>query len=130
MRNWGEVEKLIYKTQEKLDREAALTAENRFWSEGVARIITAGIILKRMGLVNYDMGNLFKWCVRVVKSNKDAMSADASSCESIAAEYIQSQWANTLRIKSTEDRRGKENGNGLDQLVICLLYTSPSPRDS
>ena len=118
MRNREEVDKLVENLQLQLDRRAALTAENRYWSEGVSRVLAGGLLLKKLGLVNFDMAALFKWCLKAIIQNKTATDADTSTAESIAAEYIQSRWANTLRIKSTEDRRGKENGNGLDQLVM------------
>ena len=118
LQNKEEVETAIVKTQRRLDVAAGLTAENRFWSEGVSRIITGGLILKKLGFVNYDIGNLFNWCVKVIKQNKAAMEADSSTCAQIAGEYIQERWNSTLRIRSTEDRRGRENGNGLDQLVM------------
>ena len=118
LRNKEEVDKLCIDVQARLDRAAGLKAKNRFWSEGVSRVIVGGLVLKKMGLVDYDIKSLFQWCVKVIKQNKATMESNTTSCESIAAEYIQQQWANTLRIKSTEDRRGKENGNGLDQLVM------------
>jgi hypothetical protein len=118
MRNKVEVNKLVEDLQLQLDRRAGLTSENRFWSEGVSRVLAGGLLLKKLGMVNFDMAALFKWCLQAIIQNKGATDADTTSAESIAAEYIQSRWANTLRIKSTEDRRGKENGNGLDQLVM------------
>ena len=118
LRNKAEVDKIVLDIQARLDLHAGLTAENRFWSEGVSRILAGGILLKKLDLVSYDIAALFKWCVKIIKQNMGAVDADTGSCSQIAAEYIQERWNGTLRIKSTEDRRGKENDNGLDQLVM------------
>ena len=118
MRNKAEVEQLIRDLQKQIDMRAGLSSENRFWSEGVSRVLAGGLLMKKLGVINFDMAALFKWCLKVINANKSATEADTVSSEQIVAEYIQERWANMLRIKSTEDRRGKENGNGLDQLVM------------
>ena len=70
MNNLEGAKTLLAEVQQRVDNEAGLTAENRFWSVLVAATVTGLIIAKRAGLVDYDTNKVFRWGVEQLKENK------------------------------------------------------------
>jgi len=120
MANKEEVKALIQRVQLNIDREAGLTPENRFWSAGAASTIAGTIIAKRIGLVNYDIGKLTKYVIRLLKENLQTVQGMDCSASDTLNDYIHEHWGSILKIKSTDDLR-RNNANGLDTLVIPEL---------
>jgi len=116
MNNLEEVRKLLRQVQISVDQKAGLSAENRFWSVLVACTMTGLIIAKRIGLIDYDIKNLFAWAVDLLKSNKRSVGDMSVSVEDTLNDYIHEHWSNVLWIKSTDDVRAGEDG--VTDLVI------------
>jgi hypothetical protein len=117
MNNMDGVKKLIDEVRIKVDTAAGLTSENRFWSAFATNTIAGLVLAKRAGLIEYDMGKLFKWAVSMLRQNKNCVSDMNTSVEETLNDYIHEHWSNVLWIKSTDDLR-KQNDNGLDSLVV------------
>ena len=117
MSNLDGIRKLIEEIREKVDTQAALTSENRFWSAFVTNTMAGLVLAKRAGLIKYDIGKIFKWAIAMLRSNKHYVSAMNVSVEEVLNDYIHEHWSNVLWIKSTDDLR-KQNNNGLDSLVV------------
>tara|TARA_R110000824_G_scaffold63208_10_gene166527 strand:+ start:3828 stop:6647 length:2820 start_codon:yes stop_codon:yes gene_type:complete len=117
MSNLDGIRKLIEEIREKVDTQAALTSENRFWSAFVTNTMAGLVLAKRAGLIKYDIGKIFKWAIAMLKSNKHYVSDMNVSVEEVLNDYIHEHWSNVLWIKSTDDLR-KQNNNGLDSLVV------------
>ena len=62
--NLDAVTKLIDEVRGKVDKAAGLTSENRFWSAFATNTMAGLILAKRAGLIDYDIGKIFKWAVR------------------------------------------------------------------
>ena len=114
--NLDKVRKDLETVQKKIDKEAGLAPENRFWSAGVACSLTALVICKEIDLLPYNTKKVYKWIHTVLKRNKNSFDDMNASVEQTLNEYITENWNNILQIKSTDDLR-KQN-NGLDQLVV------------
>ena len=84
--------------------------------------MTGLIIAKRIGLVDYDIKNLFAWAVDLLKSNKHGVSDMSVSVEDTLNDYIHEHWSNVLWIKSTDDLRKQEDG------VTPLIIPESIPR--
>ena len=54
--------------------------------------------------------------------------AETEAAEKAAAQ--EEKWQTILNARDTERQRRKESEDKLAQMEACLLYTSPSPRDS
>ena len=115
--NLDAVKKLIEEVRVKVDVAAGLTSENRFWSAFTTNTMAGLILAKRAGLIDYDVGKIFKWAVSMLKQNKNYVSDMSASVEEVLNDYIHEHWSNVLWIKSTDDLR-KQNNNGLDSLVV------------
>ena len=115
--NLDAVKKLIEEVRVKVDVAAGVTSENRFWSAFTTNTMAGLILAKRAGLIDYDVGKIFKWAVSMLKQNKNYVSDMSASVEEVLNDYIHEHWSNVLWIKSTDDLR-KQNNNGLDSLVV------------
>tara|TARA_R110001599_G_scaffold4141_2_gene21875 strand:+ start:2206 stop:5028 length:2823 start_codon:yes stop_codon:yes gene_type:complete len=120
LKNLEEVKGLLERVQAKIDKEAGLTAENRFWSAGVACTLTGLIIAKRLGLINYDMKKLKLYVLKLLKENMNSVNDMTSPVHDTLNNYIHEHWGSILKIQSTDDLR-KGQGNGLDGLIIPEL---------
>ena len=114
--NLDKVKQDLEAVQKKIDVEAELEAENRFWSAGAACALTALVICRHIDLLPYNTKKVYKWIHTVLKRNKNTFSDMNASVEQTLNDYINENWNNILQIKSTDDLR-KQN-NGLDQLVV------------
>lgn len=114
--NKEEVRRIVESVRTRLDKAAGLSTEHRFWSNGNAVIIAGLIIANKLGLVNYDVGALYKWVVGELLSRNSYVSDTGSSVTQTLNNYLSENFNNLLKIESTEDLRGR-NDNGLDQLV-------------
>jgi hypothetical protein len=116
MQNRDEVRAIVQKTKARLDEAANLGPENRFWANGNAVILTGLIIAKRLGLVQYDVGKVYRWVVKELIRRNSFVNDIGASVDETVGNYLSENYNNMLKIDSTEDLRGK-NDNGLDQLV-------------
>jgi len=116
MQNLDEVKVKLKEVQQRVDTEAGLTSENRFWSAGVACTLTGAIIAKQLGLIEYDTKALFRWAISLLKHNMDSVNNMGVSVRQTLNEYLNENFNNILMIKSTDDLR--KQANGLDSLVI------------
>ena len=114
--NKAEVRQIVESVRVRLDKAAGLGPENRYWSNGNAAIIAGLMIAKKLGLVNYDVGAVYKWTVGELISRNSYVNDVGASVTQTLNNYLSENYNNMLKIESTEDLRGK-NENGLDQLV-------------
>jgi uncharacterized OsmC-like protein len=118
MANLAETKLLVETLQHKIDAAAELGPENRFWSAAVATSLAAAVICKHLQLLDYDIPNLRNYIIKnILKANK-SVSADMSlDPMDLITAYTYQNIGRILQIKSTIDRRGKGNDNGIDDLV-------------
>ena len=107
MKDLDAVKALIAKVQERVDREAGLTSENRFWSAQVTATLSGLILAKQYGLIKYNIEPIFKWIIGEVKINKTRVEDMSASVEQTLNDYLNENWGNILWIKSTDDLRSK-----------------------
>ena len=105
MNNLEGVKNLLAQVQERVDREAGLTMENRFWSALVVKSMVGLIIAKKVGLISYDTNKTFKWAIEQLQENKRVVEDMSISVEVMLNDYIHEHYNNVLWIKSTEDQR-------------------------
>lgn len=118
MANLAETKLLVETLQQKIDAAAELGPENRFWSAAVATSLAAAVICKHLQLLDYDIPTLRNYIIKnILKANK-SVSADMSlDPMDLITAYTYQNIGRILQIKSTIDRRGKGNDNGIDDLV-------------
>jgi|TARA_R110000744_G_scaffold40431_1_gene91701 hypothetical protein len=116
--NRDEVALMVTKVRDRIDKAAALEPEHRFWSAGCAATLTGIIIAKKIGLVNWDIPELFKWVIAQVRVRKNMVDDVGSSVIETLNDYVFANNNNILQIRSTADLRQGVNGNGLDYASV------------
>lgn len=114
--NTDKVKILLDQVQKLVDQKAKLSSENRFWSAGIAVALTAGIVAKKLELIDFDMKAIQNFLFQVVELNKNRTIEMRVPIQQIISEYVNDHIDNILRIKSTADLR-KADGTELDALI-------------
>ena len=118
MNNQEEVRKLCATVQKHVDAQGNLKAPNRFWSAQISYTLAGLMIAKKLGLLGYDVGKVFKWALTVLlPQNKNAAIAIEASVFDIMNGFFTEHISNILQIESTQDNR-KLQGNGMDVLAM------------
>ena len=116
LNNLAEVKALLSDVQKKFDTAAGLQAEDRFWSVQCATTLTGLMLAKKLGLVNFSIKDITKWLLGVIESAKRGLDGMGNDPEAILADYLAEHYTSILRIKSTDDARGKPTD--LEHLII------------
>jgi len=89
---------LLKKTQARLDKDVQFTSAERFWSAQCACIISAGLIAKHLGLCDFDMAAIYKWCVKTLKSIKEDVKPPQDLPTAPLGEFINAHVANNMLV--------------------------------
>jgi hypothetical protein len=115
MSNLEAAKELANKTQERIDKAAGLTAENRFWSVLVSRTITGLLLAKKAGLIDWEIAPIVQWTIVAMQKARNVVSEMSLDVETTLTDYLAEHYNSMLRIKSTDDARRQTIG--LDQLI-------------
>ncbi len=107
MNNKEETRTILDAVRVRLDQAAGLTSKHRFWSAGVAAVLTAAIILrKKLSITKYNTSNIFDWSVKQLILAKARMGDAKSDTNELLGRYIAEKWNNILWINDTESSDG------------------------
>jgi len=112
MQNMDGINALEEKVRERVDIKCNLGSSNRFWSEYITKTMTAAIIAKKLGLVNYDTAAMFKFAIELVRYNQGVTEDMTTSSSQILADFFAEHNGNLLIIKRNGDV------NGIDALIM------------
>ena len=112
MKNIDKVTKMLEEVQRRIDVEAGLGAEHRYWSALMACTLTGLIIAAKLGLINYDTKNLYHWIISDLRKASERVLELADDPIATVGEYVDENINNILRIKSSIDLRRDDIGNG------------------
>lgn len=115
MNNLEAVKEMAIKVQTRLDQQANLTAENRFWSVLASRTITGLLVAKKAGLIDWNIEGVAKWIVGVMSQAQTVVYEMNADVEETLTSYLAEHYSSILRIKSTDDAR--KAPTGLDQII-------------
>ena len=121
MNHLEDAKKLLAQVQERVDREANLTAENRFWSVLVAATITGLVLARRAGLIDFDTKKAFSWALKQLAENKRQVEDMSVSVEVTLNDYFHEHWNNVLWIRSTDDRRTGDPDQGNTVIIPEMM---------
>ena len=88
-----------------IDRKVGFTNRERFWSGVAACNIAGALFARRLGLIDIDVGRIFKWMVREFNQMRQEIKPPASSYASVVGEFWNEQRQNTLVINDEVDKR-------------------------
>lgn len=111
-----EVQQLFTSTQGRIDAAAGLSQPHRFWSAQAASSITGLLIAKKLGLINWQVSNVVKWLINMLKAANENIESMDSGPEDTLTGYLAENYNNILRIRSTDDARSLTDN--LEHLII------------
>lgn len=111
--NLPEVKRLLAMVQRKFDRAAGFTQRERFWSATAACALTAGIITKKLGLHDIDVGKVYEWAVKTMGHLRVEVRSDGTGPLNRVGMFLNQHNNNMLIVNSFVDRR-----NGLVEAPV------------
>jgi hypothetical protein len=102
-----DVVRTLMSVQDKIDRELKLSPRERFWSAIVACNITGGLVANDLGLIDFDMGRIYKWACNLIRELRENKDVPVDSASNIVGDYINRHVRNTLVVNGEADARTK-----------------------
>ena len=100
-----EVLQSLLTIQGNIDRDLRLTPPERFWSAVAACNITGGLLAKRLGLINFDMKEIYNWVCSTIQNMREEIKPPLDDVNSIIGDYINRHMQNILVVKANVDSR-------------------------
>jgi hypothetical protein len=97
-----------------LDKKIGFTNRERFWSGVAACNLAGALFARRLGLIDIDVGRVFRWVIKEFTSMKLDIKAPATSTASVIGEFWNENRLNTLVINDEADKR-----TGVEMLPIA-----------
>jgi hypothetical protein len=116
LNNLDAVKELAMTVQRKLDAASSLSAENRYWSALASRTIAGLMLLKKAGLINWQIAPIVQWIVKVMADARVMVGEMSVDVEAQLTDYMAENYNNMLRIKSTDDAR--TSAGDLDKIIV------------
>ena len=103
--NLEEVTKTCAQVQARIDRELRLAPKERFWSATVAANIVGGLVARRAGLINWDMGRIYTWASERVLLLRSEVAAPLDSTDQVVGDFVNRHMQNILVVNDSVDKR-------------------------
>lgn len=94
---------LLNQVNEKIDRAAGITSNERFWSAGMAIGITGGIIAKTLDLHNIEIKPVMDFAVDLIKDSRRRNKESMFDSEDFLGAFMQRHFHEILVINGTRD---------------------------
>lgn len=120
-RQWSE-ERVKYWVGE-VDRLAEVTSGERFWSAGVACVLTGFELANQCGLTNCDVDRLLQFAVRTIRGMRATVTENTRTPVNIVTDYINNNLRNILIITgegTATSLAQMQVGMNVDKLKIRL----------
>jgi hypothetical protein len=118
LNNKEEVQKLVTKTSQVLNKKLRLAVQNRVWKANLTVAIAANIIANRLGIWSFDTNLMLTTSAKIVKYNREKVVTITRNATETINEYVAENIRNIYIINSKKDLRKQGiHNNALDSLV-------------
>jgi hypothetical protein len=100
--NLEEAKDLLRKVQARIDKQVQFTSRERFWSAVAACNITGGLIAKSLGLINFDMKQVYDWLVGILANMRQDVHVPDGSPAEVLGSYINLNLSNHALVANGE----------------------------
>ena len=111
--NLEERVKEVKEMQRLIDKKIGFTNRERFWSGVAACNLAGALFAKRLGLIDIDVGRVFKWLISEFSQMRQDIKPPSTSYASVIGEYWNEHRFFTLVINDEVDKR-----TGVEMLPI------------
>jgi hypothetical protein len=95
----------VKQVQRMIDEKVGFTNRERFWSGVAACNIAGALFAKRLGIIDIDVGRVFKWMLKQFAQMRTEIKPPATTHASVIGEYWNEHRRNTLVINDQADKR-------------------------
>ena len=99
--------------QRVIDKKVGFTSRERFWSAIAACNIAGALFARRLGLIDIDVGRVFKWMLKEFSQMREEITPPVSDFASVVGDFWNKHRQNTLVINDEVDKR-----TGVEMLPI------------
>ena len=111
MRNKASVKKLVLDTRSDLVIKLKAEAHERFWIAQGATVYAGCVIAKEIGLIDWDLDNLWKWIIELIRSQRADLKEMDLDIHDLISQFYMDNARSILRITSSADARDPELQN-------------------
>jgi hypothetical protein len=86
------------KWQRKVDKELSFTGRERFWSAGTASILAGGNIARELGLIDFNMRNIYDFAVQNLHDHKHNVVEPNKNSTNVLGNFLNELHNNVLII--------------------------------
>lgn len=105
MKDLKNVKALFKKVKTKVNKLLGTKSKERFWVCGFSSILTGGYIAKSLGLIDWDIDNLFKLLIQLAHERRIEASNEALDYKSVLGEFLSENKGAILQINGKVDLR-------------------------
>ena len=103
--NVESVTEMLKTVQLKADADAGMTRSDRFYSAVMAVAFTAGMVMKNLGLIDWNLSRIYKHAIKKVTAVRDNNSITTGTADTLAVEtlaaYVNANVSNVLVINGS-----------------------------
>jgi hypothetical protein len=103
----------VKEVQRVIDKKIGFTSRERFWSAIAACNIAGALFARRLGLIDIDVGRVFKWMLKEFSQMREEITPPVSDFASVIGDFWNKHRQNTLVINDEVDKR-----TGVEMLPI------------
>lgn len=103
----------VKEVQRVIDKKIGFTSRERFWSAIAACNIAGALFARRLGLIDIDVGRVFKWMLKEFSQMREETTPPVSDFASVIGDFWNKNRQNTLVINDEVDKR-----TGVEMLPI------------
>jgi len=100
IKKYEATEKFVNSIRNKIIKEANLEAQHRHWSAQAATVYTGLSIAKRLGLIDWDLDNLYDWIINKLMMSRHNLEEMKLDVHEVIAQFYAEHVRNILRVKS------------------------------
>jgi hypothetical protein len=100
IKKYEATEKFVNSIRNKIIKEANLEAQHRHWSAQAATVYTGLSIAKRLGLIDWDLDNLYGWIINKLMMSRHNLEEMKLDVHEVIAQFYAEHVRNILRVKS------------------------------
>ena len=105
MTHLPEVLDIVGQVNDRIDKAAGITSNERFWSAGTAVAIAGGMIAKNLGLHDIPTKPVFDYAVGLIKSSRKSNKESMFDSEDFLGAFMQRHFHEILVINGDLDKR-------------------------
>lgn len=104
VQNTAAIKETLDKVRERIDMDASIKGDERFWGAVASAAIYGGLVAQRLGLIKFNVTNVMNWAadtIRGMRTDKQDLAGDAVG---VLGQFLDEHAANRLLVKGPVGR--------------------------